>query len=330
MVAFEHFNIINSISVEYMHCCLLGVKRQILNLFLNPKFSGKDFYISPKSRQILNQRIMAIKPPSYIVRKPRSLDERSNFKASEYRFLLLYYLPVCLSGLVQNMYVQHFRRLSAGVYILLQSTISKDEVNEAEKMLHRFVKDHQDFFGKQSMVMNIHLLKHLAESVRQLGPLWCHSAFPFERNNGVLLKMVRGTTDVLHQISSKYVLSKSIVTRNETATPKTILLGKSVKLKEQSLHVLNMESEETVNWSNVELSVYKRINLGKTTYTSLMYTRPKKSIDYFIGLKNEEIGMAKFYIEYNDRIYVIVELFEVVDYLNHLKKVQRKNRMLWS
>lgn len=280
MVGFEHFNIIKSIGVEYMHCCLLGVKKQLLNFFLNSKYSGKAFYISPKSRQLLNKRILAIRPPAYIVRKPRSLDFRSNFKASEFRFLLLYYLPVCLSGLVPNVYVQHVRRLSAAVYTLLQSTISKDEVNNAEKLLHRFVKDHQDLFGKQSMVMNIHLLKHLAESVRQLGPSWCHSAFPFERNNGVLLKMANGTTDVLLQISSKYSLSQSIVKRKEsTNNSKNILLGKSVEIKEQSLNVLNMESHQNLNWSNVALSVYKRINLGKITYTSLMYTRPKKSID---------------------------------------------------
>lgn len=329
MVAFEHFNIINSMSVEYMHCVLLGMQKHILELFLNTKNSGKPFYIAPKHRQILNKRILGLQPPAYIVRKPRSLDDRSNFKASEFRFFLLYYLPVCLPGLVGNVYVQHVRRLSAAVYILLKRTIPKVEVNDAEKMLIRFVRDHQTLFGKQSMVMNVHLLNHLAESVRQLGPLWCHSAFAFERNNGVLLKKANGTTDVLLQISSKYALSKSILKKIEPKS-NNILLGKSQQIKEQSLLVLNMESQEKLNWSNVALSVYMRIELDKTTYTSLIYTRPKRSIDYFIGLKNNVIGMAKFYVEHNNQICVVMEEFEVDDSLNHISKVQSKNRNIMA
>lgn len=314
-----------------MHCCLLGVQKHLLNLFLNPKYSGSTFYMSPKKRQLLNKRLLAIKPPAYIVRKPRSLDERANFKASEYRFLLLYYLPVCLSGLVPNAYIQHVRRLSAAVYILLKSTILKKEVDNAEIMLHRFVKDHQFFFGKECMVMNIHLLKHLAECVRNLGPLWCHSAFPFERNNGVLLKLVRGTTDVLLQVSSKYALLKSIVkTKENVNNSKNILLGKSVNINETSLYVLHLESHQELNWSNVTLFGHKRIKLSNKIYTSSMYTRPKKSIDYFIGLKTEEIGMAKFYIEFNNKIYVVMEQFEVVDNIHHISKVLSKNKYIMA
>lgn len=80
-----------------------------------------------------------------------------------------------------------------------------------------------------------------------------------------------------------------------------ILLDKSVNVVEKSLRVLNMESFQELNFSNVALNVYKRIKLDKTIYTSLIYTRPKRSIDYFIGLKTDEIGMAKFYLEHKKK-----------------------------
>ncbi len=310
-----------------MHCILIGVQKGLTNFFCDPQFSKEKFYITKKNRQLLNKRILSIKPNREVVRKPRSLEHRSNFKASEYRSMLLYYFPVCLSGLVANVYVKHVRLLSAATYILLKSTIPRQEIDEAEKMLLRFVIQHQQLFGEENMVMNIHLVKHLVECVRALGPLWSHSAFSFERNNGVLLKKVNGTTDLLLQISSKYCLSKAIMSRPaKSKMSDRILLGRSVKVAEKSLHVFNIETLKEVDLSNKELYVHKRINLKNVIYTSTSYTLPKKSIDYFVGLQNDMIGKAKFYFESKDKIYVVIEEFEITDYIDHILRVQPTRR----
>lgn len=246
--------------------------------------------------------------------------------------MLLYYFPVCLPGCVPDVYVKHVRLLSAALYILLKSTITRQEIDEAEKMLFRFVGQHQMLFGKEHMVMNIHLLKHLVESVRDLGPLWSHSAFPFERNNGVLLNKVNGTTDVLLQISSKYCLSKSVVDHGismrkvKSNHREKILLGRSVKLVEKSLRLVNVESLKGVDLSNIELSVHKRIKLRNKIYTSTSYTLPKKSADYFIGLENGMIGKAKFYFESNDKMFVVMEEFEMVDTIDHISRIEATRR----
>lgn len=315
-----------------MHGVLQGVEKQILNFFLNSRFSHKDFYITPAKRKILNQRLLKITPTSSIVRKPRPLNQISNFKASEYRSMLLYYLPICLPGIVPNVYVQHVRLLSAAVYILLKKTIPTKEVDESEQMLHSFVKDHQDLFGEASMVMVVHLLKHLAQSVRNLGPLWCHSAFPFERNNGCLLKLVCGTTDVLHQISSKYCLSKSVkkpsVDVEKNAPDLKILLGKAVIVQEKSSYVLDLNSLDIINFTETSLEVHKRIRLRKVVFTSELYTRPKRSIDYFIGLKCGRIGTAKYYFSYNAVPCVMLKEYEVIDNIYHIDKVVATNRLI--
>lgn len=233
-----------------MHGVLLGAEKRIMNGFCNPKFNVKPYYIRPKFRKSLNGKLLAIKPTSNITRKPRSLDQRANFKASEFRSLLLYYLPVCLPGSVPTAYVNHVRLLSAAVYTLLKTKIAHNEVDEAEKMLHKFVKDHQVLYGKEGMVMVIHLLKHLSDSVRNLEPLWCHSAFAFERNNGCLLKLVNGTTDVLHQMSSKYTLTKSLPKKIGKAA-KTGFLGINITIVEKSLKAVKIGTLENIDLSNV-------------------------------------------------------------------------------
>lgn len=250
--------------------------------------------------------------------------------------MLLYYLPVCLPGSVPNVYVKHVRLLSAAVYILLQKSITEEEVDRAERMLVLFVQEHQNLFGEQNMVMVVHLLEHLAESVRQLGPMWCHSAFPFERNNGCLLKLVSGTTDVLHQISSKYCLSKwvnqnSHVEANTDANAsQIILLDKAVNFNESSLHIvdsLSMEDSEDSSFDN-ELSVHKRIKFKNVIYTSKLYTRPKRSVDYFIGLSNGRIGKAKYYFNYKNEKCVMLDEYEIIENIDHVSKVLKFNRLL--
>ena len=57
--------------------------------------------------------------------------------------------------------------------------------------------------GKETI--KIHSLLHLADDVRNLGPLWTHSCFPFESYNGNLLKLFHGTQNVELQIVSSAI-----------------------------------------------------------------------------------------------------------------------------
>ena len=54
------------------------------------------------------------------------------------------------------------------------------------------------------MSANVHNLLHLSECVRNLGPLWAHSCFPFENTNGDLLKLFHGSQGVEKQVQFLY------------------------------------------------------------------------------------------------------------------------------
>lgn len=54
--------------------------------------------------------------------------------------------------------------------------------------------------GKQFQTFNVHQLLHLAEVVRDLGPLWSNSCFPFEDYNGDLRDLFHGTKNVDGQV----------------------------------------------------------------------------------------------------------------------------------
>ena len=56
--------------------------------------------------------------------------------------------------------------------------------------------------GDRHMTINIHSLLHLCDDVRDLGPLWSHSCFPFENMNGILKNMYHGSQHIDKQASA--------------------------------------------------------------------------------------------------------------------------------
>ena len=68
------------------------------------------------------------------------------------------------------------------------------------------------------MSYNIHTLLQLADTVRQCGPLWTCSMFPFEGFNRTLLKFCTGPTYIAEQILDKFLIPQTLGTR-DTRTP---------------------------------------------------------------------------------------------------------------
>jgi hypothetical protein len=204
------FDIINGFNPEYMHVVLLGVVRQFANLWLDCSSNGKPYYLG-KNCKCLDDLIVRSKPPSEIKRLPRSISNTRRFwKASEWRSFLLFYSPVYLMNLMPRPFYNHWLLLSFSVYTLLQSKITRENILYAEIALHKFVSQVGSLYGKQFVSYNVHLLTHLAQSVKLWGPLWATSAFLFEDANGKLLRSFHGTKGITKQIFSHFLSSRSL------------------------------------------------------------------------------------------------------------------------
>lgn len=203
MIALNDFDLVNGWSIDYMHCILLGVTKKLMTLWLDSKNHKEKYYIQPKNQVILSNRIKSIRPTFEITRKPRSIFERENFKANEYRSFLLYYLRYSLNGLLEKCYIDNFQLLSSAVYTLLLEKISFEEISIVESKLKHFTDEYENLYGRHNVTINTHLLRHIGTAVRNLGPLWAQSAFGFETNNGHLVKTT-SKKGILHNLTWKY------------------------------------------------------------------------------------------------------------------------------
>ena len=68
--------------------------------------------------------------------------------ASEWQSFLLFYLPATLHGILLDKYYVHTLLLVKSIRILLADSITDERLKEADKMLKRFCKLMEEYYGK--------------------------------------------------------------------------------------------------------------------------------------------------------------------------------------
>lgn len=205
----KYFDLVNGMSPDYMHSILLGTIKQHTEIILSS--FGKEYYVgSPNHLDLINTKLMNFKHPTCITRSPWKITEREIWKASEWRSWLLFYSLICLKDVVPHKYLDHLALLVEALNIFLSKKIKKEEVSTAGSLLIKYVILYQEYFGKEAMTYNIHLLLHIEKSVRNLGPLSYHNTFNFENENHFVLKMEKSPTHLAVQVARRYIFEKSL------------------------------------------------------------------------------------------------------------------------
>ncbi|XP_028045643.1 uncharacterized protein LOC114254206 [Monomorium pharaonis] len=214
LMSLNFFNFINGFVVDYMHNILLGVTKLHTELIL--QYTYKKFWHISESVGIshvlstIDERLLIIRPPSSITRTPRSIKDISKWKASEWRAWLLFYSVPCFKGLLKKKYINHIAMLSAATNILLQKSMTREEVFRAHKLFLCYMYLFQKYFSEENMVYNIHLLSHICKGVLNWGPLWTHNSFLYEGQNRYLMQLYHSPSNVILQIARKFLIYTSI------------------------------------------------------------------------------------------------------------------------
>lgn len=317
LIGFENFDIVRSLSVDYMHGALLGVAKNLLSFWYDSTHNQRPFYIKPQQRLIVNNRLASIKLCRFINRNITTLENYSTFKASQYRTFILYLFPV-LHGVLRKKYFEHFQLFSFSMYTLLQEKITKNELMLVDVQLKKFVDEYEILYGETSMTMNVHCLLHVVECVKNLGPLWAHSMFSFESYNGTLTKYGKSPNNVLNQVVEKVVLN--------------FAEAKDAEKQRKDLIFSHLSSEQISNSDTNLLRInrilstkfYAAMRRGSIVFTSINYTCAKKTIDYFIETRQNEYGKIVCYVEN----HAMIEEYSIVNCANQILTVKTTSKKI--
>jgi len=203
------FDIVNSFPIDYMHCVLLGVTKQFLDLWFNSKYHDSPWYIGT-SHKLVDQRLLTIKPPSDIPRIPRTVKVAQRWKAAECRSWLLFYSGPVLYKILPTKMLKHWLLLVTAIFCFLKDTVTENDLAAATSKITKFVQEIPTIYGLCQMSFNVHQLTHLPFSVKMYGPLWCTSAFSFEGHNQKLKRLCHGTNSIPSQIARQFNILQSI------------------------------------------------------------------------------------------------------------------------
>lgn len=132
------------------------------------------------NRMSMSERLQTIGLPHYFKRKFRSFDEFKRWKASEKQtFFLHASLPVLKDVLPSEIFYHH-SLLVTGVRLLFEYNITDQEIDIAEAMLSSYARLLPELHDISEATFISHAITHLAEQVREHGPLILHLAFIFE------------------------------------------------------------------------------------------------------------------------------------------------------
>lgn len=282
----EFLSIPESLLIDYMHQCLLGVgKTLILNLISNKTV------ISALKLEELNATILSVQYPSDFKRHVKSLHELTFWKAQEYKIFLFYIAPIIFSDLNNN-YYNLLLKFIIGIRLLCED-VTVRTVSEAKHLLENFCETFPRLFGIEYQSYNLHSLLHLPDQVLNFGPLWCTSAMTFESAIYQLKHSVSGTVEQLRSMIKHFCLNKYNLTKIKNSKHKNFVqINNSCFISPSNskipLTINNVSLHLKCN--NTDLVVCDRVIYEHTIYHSINYNRRKSSNNYtvlidFNGLK---------------------------------------------
>lgn len=116
---------------------------------LTCRISSSVLSVVSENLKLLRQNL-----PRNSSRKPRSLHEYSQWKATEFRQFLLYTSPVVLFNTFPKRLYRNFIVLSVAMRILLSPDLCSNYCDYAENLMKCFVTDFDKIFGNEFLVYN--------------------------------------------------------------------------------------------------------------------------------------------------------------------------------
>lgn len=328
------FNIVFGFIPDAMHCIDLGIAKQFLKLWLET--SGMPYSLTKAEIDFIDNILKKITVPSKLMRNSRSIRDRKFWKAKELQNWILYYSTIVLFMIPRmRVYAEHWSYLVRAYHILLQNNITREQVQEANRLLHTFVALTEFYYSKSAMTYNVHQLLHTAQTVINWGPLHYHSGYGFENGNGNIVSMVKAAKGVIYQIvrnigmkKSDWVLQKFMIENKPDSAIcnyiRYLESRESTKVFTTNIgRYFGTNSRPKPRWvRQLDLSdsalVYKKLVKTECTFLSCDLIRLRSNNSFAITHDNVLIQIVFFIVDIvNEHEYTICKRVRVTDIIEN-------------
>ncbi|KAK3911696.1 tRNA pseudouridine(38/39) synthase, partial [Frankliniella fusca] len=167
---------IRSSAIDIMNNIFSGLLKAQLTFWFSKQHRGREFSLFHLEKSV-SDVLMSIKPPHFFQRVPQAISKLAFWKASEFQTFFFYYSLPVLYPFLDQVYFNHFKQLYLGITLLCSQSVSEADLTLSQTLLDDFVRRFEIMYGLRHMTFNLHVIRHLPDVVRDLGPLFTSTCF---------------------------------------------------------------------------------------------------------------------------------------------------------
>ncbi|XP_021708622.1 uncharacterized protein LOC110679023 isoform X2 [Aedes aegypti] len=325
-LSIPHFDIVRGFPPDYMHSVLLGVVKQLWELFTASSNHTKPYYIGTQMSEV-ETRMLNIRTPSLFSRYPGKIEDMKKNKASDWENMLFHYFYPIVIGILPKTYLDNFMLLSTCIFQLLDTNLTEKTIDMVDIQLKNFVRKFQKLYGEENMYFNVHVLTHLPSSAKNFGALWNSSLYPYENGNGMILGFRNGNNHPVVQIAHKFMLNR-ICHNDAYLNNSSIITWHSNLWSSKPVQRITFDRElifELSETLQIDETITERefSHHNKFTYDGVQYcTREScKELGYddsFIKIGSHFYHIEHVLVDRNDRAHIIGRKLNTTQIFNNM------------
>lgn len=152
----------------------------IKSLFKCWSADSETKYSLKNSLEVLDAKLLKIKPPSFIQIAARSIKQLKNWRSKEFMVFILFYALVVFCQIMDFDHYQNMVSLVVALEYLFTVKINKNHLAHVNQLLIDFLSSLEKLYASHMLKSGVRELLHLKESVLDFGPLYNISLFQFE------------------------------------------------------------------------------------------------------------------------------------------------------
>lgn len=193
--------------IDPLHCLWRGNFERV---FKNLTSANRQNHILPADLATISRRILKIRTPTKLSRRPRHLEDFSKFVANEEQHTCWFYWLPCAQDFLTADQLHLCSIFAEATFIMNKDCILPDELDRAEQLINEYRILFQILFPREEWTYNTHLIKHSVTCVRDLGPSFVASGFWFESLNRQVVNFLTSPTDRASQVSNRILLGQMV------------------------------------------------------------------------------------------------------------------------